>query len=158
MNWGDKQPWQPKFDRLLARIDELTLAGHKVGLAGASAGATAVINAFAARQDSLVGVVCIAGKINRPETIGERYARNNPSFLASANYCKASLASLDTKARKRIMSRYAMFDERVTKIDSRVPGGVNRLLLSVGHVPTIVIQITLMAPIWIRFLKRLSRQ
>ena len=23
VNWGDKQPWPPKFQRLLARIDEL---------------------------------------------------------------------------------------------------------------------------------------
>jgi dienelactone hydrolase len=153
MNWGDKEPWQPKFQRLLARIDELDTQGKAVGLVGVSAGASAVINAYAARKQ-LVGVVCIAGKINRPETIRKRYFVNNVAFITSANDCPKALAALQTADRRHILSRFGLFDERVTKEDSRVPGARNRLSPTIGHIPTIAAQITLGAPSFLRFLKR----
>src|SRR5690349_5120081 len=78
MNWGDKKPWEPKFNKLLKRIDQLSKKGP-VALVGVSAGASAVINAYAARKDKVVGVVCIAGKIHRPENIQTHYRKNNPS-------------------------------------------------------------------------------
>src|SRR5947209_4364524 len=60
MNWSDDEPWNSKFKRLLARIDDLTAQHKQVALAGASAGASAVINAYAARKDTVVGCVLIA--------------------------------------------------------------------------------------------------
>jgi dienelactone hydrolase len=153
MNWGDKEPWQPKFQRLLARIDELDTQGKSVALVGVSAGASAVINAYAARTQ-LVGVVCIAGKINRPEAIDKRYSLNHIAFVTSANDCEQALKTLQTADRRHILSRFALADERVTKADSRVPGARNRLSPTIGHVPTIAIQITLGAPSFLRVLKR----
>jgi dienelactone hydrolase len=154
MNWGDKEPWQPKFDRLLARIDALSKQGKSVGLVGASAGASAVINAYAARTSQLVGVVCIAGKINRPETIGDRYRRNNISFVTSAYDCEQALQTLQADDRRHILSRFALLDETVMKADSRVPGVHNRLSPTVGHVVTIAAQLIFGAPSFLRFLKR----
>jgi pimeloyl-ACP methyl ester carboxylesterase len=156
MNWADGTDWPAKFDRLLARIDQLAASGKDVGLVAVSAGASAAMNAFAARKDVLVGVVCIAGKINRPETIGRRYADQNPAFVTSAKNCQQALASLDQADRRRILSRYALIDETVTRADSRVPGAHNRLVPSIGHFITIAMQITLGAPSFIRFLKRLQ--
>jgi dienelactone hydrolase len=154
VNWGDKKPWQPKFERLLARIDELSKQGKPVGLVGVSAGASAVINAYAARKSQLLGVVCIAGKINRPEAIDGRYALNNISFVTSAHECEQALKTLKAADRRHILSRFAPFDERVTRADSRVPGARNRLSPTVGHVPTIAAQIILGAPSFLHFLKR----
>lgn len=157
MSWSDKEPWQPKFNRLLARIDSLKASGHKVGLVGASAGGSAVINAFAARKDAVVGVVCIAGKINYPETIGQNYRRENPAFATSAEQCKISMISLDQVDRKLIMSRYAAFDETVRRRDSYIKGAHNRTVLMVGHVLTIATQILFAAPSFIHFLKRQTK-
>src|SRR4051794_28655235 len=64
MHWADKVPWESKFERLLKRIDGLAAQNKRVALVGASAGASAVINAFAARKDRLAGCVLIAGKVN----------------------------------------------------------------------------------------------
>lgn len=156
MNWGDKQAWQPKFERLLARIDALLAADKAVALVAVSAGASAAINAFAARKNLLVGVVCISGKVNRPQAIGSRYRRNSPAFVTSAQDCQQALASLEAPDRRRILSRFAIFDGIVTVADSRIPGARNRFVPTIGHLPTIAVQITIGAPSFIRFLKRLS--
>lgn len=153
--WNDDIAWPAKFDRLLKRIDELHASGKAVGLVGVSAGASAAINAFAARPESIHGVVCIAGKINRPEAIGFRYRQRQPSFVASAEQTAASLRKLSPADRRRILSRYAVIDGVVARRDSKIPDAKNRLSPTVGHVLTIAIQITLGAPSFIRFLKRL---
>jgi hypothetical protein len=156
MHWADKEAWESKFTCLLNRIDELHEQGKAVALAGASAGAGAVINAFAARQDKIVGCVLIAGKVNRPQAIGQRYRNENPSFITSAYDCEKALKTLGANARKRILSRYALIDETVYKPDSCIPGARNRLSPTISHVGTIAFQITLGAPSFIRWLKRLA--
>src|SRR5580700_11504718 len=50
MVWADKEPFQPKFDRLLSLIDELHAQGQVVSLIGSSAGASVALHAFAARK------------------------------------------------------------------------------------------------------------
>ena len=154
MNWGDKEPWAPKFKRLLARVDELTAQGKRVGLVGVSGGAAAAVTVYAARRSQIVGIVCIAGKINRPEVIGQRYRKSNPAFVTAAKYCAQALEGLSAGDRRHIMSRYAVLDGIVRKTDSRVLGVHNRVVPSIGHVPTIASQITLGAPSLLRFLKR----
>ncbi|PIZ62904.1 hypothetical protein COY17_01630 [Candidatus Saccharibacteria bacterium CG_4_10_14_0_2_um_filter_52_9] len=154
MKWADDVKWEVKFGRLLARIDELIKDDRTVGLVGASAGGSAVINAFAARKDRVVGVVLIAGKVNRPEAIGARYRQNNPSFIESAYAAPLALKTLNAKDRRRILSRYALADETVYKPDSRIPGARNRLSPTIGHAPTIGLQLIIGAPSFIRWLKR----
>jgi pimeloyl-ACP methyl ester carboxylesterase len=156
MNWADNVTWETKFQHLLQRIDRLSKQGKQVGLVGASAGAAAVINAYAARPDTVSGVICIAGKINHPETIGERYRRQNPSFIACAEATPAALASLGRSERRRIQCRYALFDETVRTVDSIIPGAHNRRVFSFGHALTIGSQLTFGPPSFIRFLKKLT--
>ena len=153
MNWGDKEPWQPKFERLLARIDELAANGSPVGLVGASAGASAIVNAYAARKDQIVGIVSISGKINRPNVIANHYARQNPALVTSAHDCEQALKTLKPDDRRHILSRYAIFDPIAPAIDSRVPGARNRRSPTIGHTPTIALQIVFGAPSFLRFLK-----
>ena len=155
MNCADAEPWESKLKRLLSRIDALHAAGYPVGLVGASAGASAVINAFAGRTDYVVGCVLICGKVNRPEAIGQRDRRTNPAFVISAYACEKALATLGARDRQRILSRYALADETVYKPDSRIPGAHNRIVPTIGHAFTIATQITLGAPSFIYFLRSL---
>jgi pimeloyl-ACP methyl ester carboxylesterase len=155
MNWGDDVVWAEKFEHLLDRIDALAADGKNVALVGASAGAAAVVNAYAARQHKIVGVVCICGKINNPDSIGNRYRRNYPSFVVAAYKTAEALAKLDDKARRRILCRYALFDNVVTnRADSRIPGARNRFSPTILHSLTIAFQITFGAPSFLRFLKK----
>jgi len=156
IKWSDQEPWESKFDRLLNRIDELLAQNMQVGLVGASAGGSAAINAYAARKNDIVGVVCIAGKINRPELIGGSYRKKNPAFVTSVEGCISALKSLDDKDRAKILSRYAYKDEIISKADSVILGAKNQTVPIIGHVPIIATQIVFGAPTFLRFLKKLA--
>ena len=157
LHWADDVVWRDKFQRLLVRIDELQAAGKTIALVGISAGASAAINAYAARSNAIHGVVCVAGKVNRPQAIGRYYRQNNPSFVESVEAAQTSLRQLSSSDRQRILSRYALLDGSVVRSDSIIPGAHNRLVFTIGHIFTIATQITLGAPSFIRFLKRLPR-
>lgn len=158
MPWMDSEPFAHKFERLLERIDDLHDQGAVVSLVGTSAGAGAVINAFAARKERVNGVVCLVGKINNPDTIGASYRRRSPAFIESALEVQFSLDRLDIDTdRKRIMSRYAMLDGIVPRRDSVIVGGINKTVPSIGHGLTIVSQLLVGAPFYLRFLKRLAK-
>ena len=157
INWADGEQWDPKFERLLACIDRASFASKDVGLVGASAGATAVINAFHARKSSIVGVVLIAGKINHPETISQSLTQKNVAFGPAAQRASAALAKLSKGERSRIMSRYALFDPIVPAADSHVPGARNCVQPTIGHAFTIASQMFYAAPLFIRFLRNQAK-
>ena len=153
INWCDDEPWPLKLERLLLRIDTVRANGVKVGLVGASAGALPIICAYAARPRDVVGLVIIAGKINRPEAIGQRYRQKNPSLLPAAEACQLALQKLTPKQREHILSRRAIFDEVVKKPDSYLPGAKNRIVLTAGHAFTILSQLLFGSRSFIKFLK-----
>jgi pimeloyl-ACP methyl ester carboxylesterase len=152
MHWNNGS-FKPKLQTLLAKIDELHDAGHTVSLVGASAGATAALNAFAARPNKIHRVVLIAGWVHHPENIGPVYRSKNPAFVESAMQVKDSLDILQGDV-SRIQSRYAIIDLIVPSSNSLVGGASNRVVFSFGHGLTIATQLLFGAPFWIRFLKR----
>lgn len=155
MSWADGEPFEPKLERLLTRIDALAKT-HMVSLVAASAGATAALNAYAVRQDAIHGVVCIAGKINNPSAVGAGYKRKNPAFWESMQATTNSLAALDAAKRRNILSIRGMFDPIVPARDSIIEGGENRLTIAGGHAVTIGFQITWGAPKFVRWLKNID--
>jgi pimeloyl-ACP methyl ester carboxylesterase len=158
MPWMDQEPFASKLERLVALIKELHGQDRIVSLVGASAGAGAAINAFAQRSGKVNGIVCIAGKVNNPESIGDGYRQRSPSFIESANQVQFSLDILDEgNYRSRIMSRYALFDPIIPREDSIVLGGVNITVPTFGHSVTIAEQLLLGAPNYLRWLKRLAK-
>jgi len=158
MIWDEGDAFAPKLQKLLDKIDELHSQGHTVSLVGASAGGGAVINAYAMRKEKINGVVCISGKINRPEGIGQNYRRHSPAFVDSAYQVQASLDKLDFEHdRPRIQSRYAIIDPVVPTSDSEVVGGNNKTVPTVGHSITIATQLLFGAPFFIRFLKKSAK-
>lgn len=155
MNWGDGKPFEPKLNKILAKIDDLHAKGHQVSLVGASAGGGAVINAFAARKEKVASVVTLSGKINDPDGIGTRYSGPNPAFVESAFMVQPSLDKLDFyKDRSRIQSRYAFFDPIVPLSDSKVVGANNNMLPTIGHGFTIATQLLFGAPVFLHWLKQ----
>lgn len=158
MHWADSEDWDTKLKRLLARVDELNAKNKPVAIVAASAGASAAINIFALRKTQIAGCVLVASKVNHAETIGEKYRRQNPAFVQSAQMCEKALANLNNADRKRIMSRYAAFDALIPRRDSYIAGARNRVLWSAGHAFTIATQILFGAPLFLRFLKALAKK
>lgn len=156
--WNDGQEFLPKLEKVLDVIDQLHAAGHRVYLVGASAGATMAINAYAARQDKVGGVVLIAGWVNYPGNIGPGYRRKNPAFVESAYRVQTSLESLQSNEKVgHIQSRCAIVDPIVPRKYSLIPGAHMKTVLSLGHAPTIATQLLFGAPFWVHFLKRRAK-
>lgn len=153
MHWLGQERFVPKLRRLLAEIDRLAVDGNEVSLVGTSAGASAVLVAFAQRQEKIAGVVCICGKINHPETIHpERFAQN-PGFRDSLAELQTMLPKLGPEARRRIMSVHPLVDGSVPPADTIIPGAREKLIPTFGHAFSIAMTLVFGAYGLIRFLK-----
>lgn len=130
MFWDDDMPFSKKLPKIIKAIDDLSSKGYKVALVGASAGASAVINAYVARKEKVIAVALIAAKINRPDTLGDKYHKDNPSFVESINQAQQSLNLLDESDKEKIICIYSPKDGLVAPQDSIIKGAkVHRTLV-----------------------------
>jgi hypothetical protein len=110
MIWNDKLSFASKLEKLLTKIDRLASDGSFVSLVGTSAGASAVLVAYAARLDNVTGVACICGKVNHPETVESYRYIENPAFKESMAELQRVLPKLNLAARQRIVSIHPLYD------------------------------------------------
>lgn len=142
LGWADKEPFAPKLKRLLAKIDDLADAGYQVSLVGVSAGASAVLNAYAIRP-KIHRVVLIGGKVNNPQTIGNKIYQQNPAFKESVFMVSKRLSKLSPDKIGRIMSIHPLYDGRVPVADTLIPGAVEKTVPVIGHILGIFFTISL---------------
>lgn len=154
MHWNDKEGFAPKLDGLLAFIDQLSKDGDPVSLVGASAGASAALVAYAARAETVAGVICICGKISHPETVEAWRFRENPAFQESLAQLQQALPGLPAENRSRIMSLRPLYDGVVPTADTNIAGASERVMPFVGHAASIGLALVFAAPLMIGFLKR----
>jgi hypothetical protein len=153
LGWSEKHGYDAKQTRLLTLVDTLHAAGHTVSLVGISAGGSAVINAFAA-SDKIHRVVCICGKLQRPDSIGKPYYNRNPDFEESMHRLASSYDKLGQDKRVRIMSTHPWHDNTVPIADTRVAGTLEKTLPGWGHISGIFFALTYGGLIIARFIKR----
>lgn len=159
MGWNDKQEvFAPKLGRLLDLIDTLAKADNTVSLVGASAGASVALIAYAARPETVAGVVCICGKINHPETVSQWRFRENPTFQESLAHLQQLLPTISPNQRSRILCLHPFHDGVVPVADTVIPGATERLIPMVGHAVSIGCALMFSAPRMMRFLKRQAGQ
>ena len=156
VRWYDKEAFEDKLRRLLARIDELDSQGKQVSLVAASAGASMAVNAYAARPDKVQYVVSICGKL-QAIGIGSVHGRvysDNPAFHESMQRLAASEASLDHTHRRRILSMYPIFDESVPVRETQLQDARLLRMPVSGHFLGIAYGLTAGSRKAVRFLKR----
>ena len=154
MNWIDREPFAPKLGRLVRLIDSLVAKGGKVSLVGVSAGGGVALNAYAQRKSVISGVVTVCGKFNYPQTVSPRLIAKNPAFGESMAMVADSRTSLTPEDLRKVMSIYPLFDESVPAHEAKLAGTHQKRVLSVGHVITIALMISVRAATIIRFLKK----
>lgn len=154
MNWADKQPFELKFRALLQHIDERISKGERVSLVGESAGASAALNAYAARRQTIHRVACICGKLQRPETIHPATYRQNPAFAESMELLPVSLNSLAPEQLRKVRSVHPLWDPTVPVPDTLIPGAESKTIPTFGHATSIVLGDTLFGYVLTGFLKR----
>jgi len=151
--WSDSRQFSEKFDALLRAIDHtVQQTGGNVSLVGTSAGASAAINAFAARKQIINRVVCISGKLKNPQTAAHRFIKN-PSFKGSLDMLPASLALLTEADKSRILSLHPLHDGVVPVTDTQIEGAHEGYMPIVGHVASIAYALTLGSHRIAKFLK-----
>ena len=158
INWAENAKWEARLRSLLSRIDELKAEEKSVALVGASAGGSAVVNAYAARKTDITGVVTLCAKLKNPSDVGPKYRDANPPLIASVTASDRALSAFEAEDRARILTRRAFYDEVVTtKSDSIVEGARNQISPTPFHALTIGLQLIFGAPGFLRFLKRQNR-
>ena len=158
INWAQEASWSKKHAGLLVRIDELISQNKQVALVGVSAGGAAVMAAYTDRQENIVAVVLICGKLKNPGDIGPKYRNANPALVDAITDSDAALKKLKHLDVSNILTRRALFDEVVTTHeDSIVDGAHNSVSPTIGHAITIGLQLVFGAPSFLRFLKKHNR-
>jgi pimeloyl-ACP methyl ester carboxylesterase len=133
LGWHVKEGFDVKLARLTKLIDDLLAAGHTVSLVGVSAGASAVLAAYAERP-AVHRVVTICGKILYPERIGQRTYDMNPDFEGSMALVPAALSRLKTADKlKDILTIYSPRDTVVATDDAQIDGAPTKVVGGWSH-------------------------
>ena len=151
--WREGDSFKPKLDKLLAEIDGYVASGDKVSFIGFSAGASAVLNAFAARRDKINAVVCISGKINHPENVSRRTNAENSAFKESLELLQENLSSFSKADKGKILTIYPLRDQVVHHEDAIISGVREKRIPAWSHLTSIIYSLTIGSIGIIRFLK-----
>ena len=133
VRWSSDASFQERLDRLDEMVERYEERGERVALMGASAGAGAVLAAYARRR-SIVAVVIIAGKFLEPEDIIKPVLLHNVPFAQSLSTVPKLLDELGPDDRARILSLRSARDGVVDDEDTLLEGAVNETMRVVGHV------------------------
>ena len=147
-SWRDGKKFQPKLERLLSLIDNLSQKGRLVSLVGTSAGGSAVLNAFQKRKNQIHRVVNICGRLRTGSTTGFRSfsskTSSSPAFAESIKLFERREHLLSPADRAKIMTvRPAFGDELVPPDTVGITGSSNITIPSVEHVLSITLSLTL---------------
>jgi len=151
LGWNKSEGYDTKQTRLIAKINSLAKAGNSVSLIGVSAGASVVLNSFAANKN-ISKVICISGKINNPQTISNKTFKENPDFKESMAHVQSSVASLNEKQLKNIMSTHPRSDQVVPIADTNIKGATEKTLPGHSHSTGIFFAITIGLPAIAKFI------
>lgn len=140
MNWTDPHE---TFEQKKARLEgAIAASSGQVILVGESAGAS--IAFIVAHEHPSVKYIGFCGKIGGAATTGEHYYRRVPAFktmLPLADTTRTKLAEADTR---RMVTVRAYKDIFLSKRDNTLPGVKQIVLPSFGHLPSIILGITLL--------------
>ncbi len=155
MLWADKEAFAPKLEQLLAKIDELSNSNtNNVSLVAASAGASAAIAAFAARQSAIHKVALLCGEVKVGVRIKQSYQTENPAFVESLQVLGSNLERIGSQQRERIRSYHPIFDETVPVGDTKIAGVASKCMFVVGHPFGIAYGLSIQAPWIMRWFKQ----
>lgn len=157
LGWRKKQGFNNKLELLNKEIETRHKKGDIVSLVGVSAGASAVIAAYAANPKIINAVVLICGKVHKPETIWKIRYQQNPDFKESMRAVAGNLKKLDSSHRQRILSIHSWYDSVVPPKDTKIDGAVNKTLPGWGHFNGIASSLTLGSPLIINFIRKSAK-
>lgn len=153
MQWNDGGSYQDKLARVTAAIDDAKKAGYAVCLVGESAGGSMAINATAARAASVDSLMTICGVASPKIQPSPSIVRKSPAFKDSIDQLNTSLPKIDLS---KVQTVSALMDAVVFRSISTIPGARNRVVFGIGHIPTIMMCLTIYSGYCVFLIKRLQ--
>ncbi len=150
MRWDSSEKYEQKVRRLSQAIVSAQKSGYTVSLIGESAGASIALN-VAAVVPGIHRIITIAGVNSSDLPIWPVTRKRSPSFVIAAGKINNSLKRVDTS---RVHTVRALIDHIVTPRYNDIPGAHNHRLPTVGHMPTVILCLTLFSPYIVRLIKR----
>lgn len=152
--WENKEPFEPKLERLLRRIDELSDKGN-VSLVGISAGGSLALNAFDQRRETIhkLVTVCAPLRQGRGNWFWNEKMKNHSSFRACLVLAEQNQVSLTPDDKKKILTTQAIYDEQIPNSTASIPGVEKIVMPVIGHQPGITLALTLFKGRIIQFVK-----
>jgi hypothetical protein len=156
VHWYDNTiTFERKRTGLVAMIDALYTQNTKLSLIGFSAGASLCFNAYFKRKKKIHRIINVCGRVRKGESVRpslEDAAKLSPAFYTSVIHCENTLNSLTSQDRKKILTLCPIWDEIVPKSTVSIQGAVNKRLLSVGHLLSGVMSVTIHRHVIVDFL------
>lgn len=143
MPWSGSGTYDSKLEALIKRIDSRAARGYSVSLIGASAGASAALNAYVQRREVVRAVVLICGKIQRPEGVADHTYATNPAFKTAMHQLQDTLRELTPADKVKMLSLYSPKDVTVPYQDTVIPGVKEQALPALSHGKAILYTISL---------------
>lgn len=142
MPWVGEPDITAKQSRLHDLIEEVAALGQRVYLVGASAGASAVLNAYVDNRTKVDGVCLICPKVNNADNVGSKISKKNPSFIQSLDILEGNLAKLNKNDKSKIITFLSPRDGIVPHQDSKIPGVAENSLPPLRHNVAILYALT----------------
>lgn len=156
-HWYHKQEhFQPKLKKLVTLIDALSNKNAYVSLLGISAGGSAIINAFAERKSKIHRVINLCGRLRAGENVFPSLdiaASRSQSFKESVLLCEQKQKTFSPKDLAKIMTVRPLWDETVPLSSSDLKGATNIQIISIEHMLSICLALTIYKKPLIDFLK-----
>ena len=134
---GTERTFRPKLDRLVRKIDDIAANGHKITLVGASAGASAVLNAYSERRDKVDSVVNVCGRLRAGTQVFPSLhlaSSRHPAFRESVTlFENENEPTLTDSDRRKVLTIQAAFDESVPKSTTPLESATNIVLPWIEH-------------------------
>lgn len=159
-HWEEGTSLDPKLNKLLAMIDQITQDGHNVSLIGQSAGGSLALNAFTQRKKTVLGAINLCGRLREGSHVKPTmsYAsRHSVAFRQSVRlFEQVNEPKLTIPDRKRIMTIKAWIDKTVPSTTTPLEGAHNLTIPFVGHNLTGGLMCSFRANTMLNFLKSLE--
>jgi pimeloyl-ACP methyl ester carboxylesterase len=156
MPWAGSGEYAAKAEALAAYIDKYKAAGHRVSLVGASAGASAVLNAYANRRNEVSKVIYVCAKINRPDTVSAVTIGNNPAFKEALAVLQTNVSGFTDADKSHFHSFYSEKDGLAPYEATHIRGVKETKLPPLRHGLAIIYSLSIGFPKLLRVLKQVA--
>lgn len=153
IGWANNGPFELKLKAVVDKIDFLSSQGFLVSLVGVSAGASAALNAYAARKGKISSVVFISGKILDPKGVNPRYFKLNPAFKESLYLSDTNTGKLSNEDKQKMLYIHALSDSTVPPYSNKPDGVRSKTVAVFGHILGIFVALTFYSRVITDFIK-----